>query len=584
MKLLFYLEPHPIRKTYDSFVWVGESIAKMLEDEYIHKRFNKSKNLADVRILLSEHYRDLVTEYDKIRPAFIELTSQENKALANYYGEWNQAALDIWCDLMKGEGAVSEYYIDILYRIKKEVFDFDVIVSWSTNGAVKKFAEREGLYTVFMELGCTRAPFFESIYFDPLGTNGGAITRKLAIDLLANSEKSFNICELPFTLVGGQALDGRLNPLIGNHADAIYKDINKNILIPMQLDDDSNVLMYSKYHSVLQFLQDVIPPLVAAGYHCFVKSHPQAVTRKMAAQGHELCRAYCAGYKGQVYWLDCIANNTDYLALIHKMKAVVTINSSVGFEAMLLEKIVIILGESPFNLNGLPDLSAFINNKIDLENYKKQCAGIVNGLVHHYLAPKEWAFEYDYFIERILFATRLYDAYLSMEPNEFTHFFMQEKNNMQNFFLLKRADLSFAFRPDPAMDTQLAIQTCLSAVKKLKTLKKIKKLYLKIVFWYHQRSIKFNEKMSSKLLEEMSISRVCIDEDYYFKTYPDVKYSRYPAYLHYALYGWKEHRNPSKWFDTGFYLECNQDVKEKNINPLVHYIKYGEVEGRTINE
>lgn len=153
---------------------------------------------------------------------------------------------------------------------------------------------------------------------------------------------------------------------------------------------------------------------------------------------------------------------------------------------------------------------------------------------------------------------------------------------MQNYFLLERANHRLAFRPDPEMDTQLSIQACLRAVKQLKTLRKIKKLGLKFAFWYHQRSIKFNETASSKLLDEISISRVCIDEDYYFTTYPDVKYSSYPAYLHFALHGWKEHRNPNKWFDTSFYLECNQDVKEKNINPLVHYIKYGKAEGRTI--
>ena len=38
--------------------------------------------------------------------------------------------------------------------------------------------------------------------------------------------------------------------------------------------------------------------------------------------------------------------------------------------------------------------------------------------------------------------------------------------------------------------------------------------------------------------------------------------------------------NPSKYFDTVWYLEENLDVKEKNVNPFVHYIEYGKDEGR----
>ncbi len=70
------------------------------------------------------------------------------------------------------------------------------------------------------------------------------------------------------------------------------------------------------------------------------------------------------------------------------------------------------------------------------------------------------------------------------------------------------------------------------------------------------------------------------DEEYYLRTYPDVRQADIDPLKHFVNYGWKEGRNPSKEFDTSFYLSNYSDVKEAKINPLVHYIKWGKKEGR----
>lgn len=67
---------------------------------------------------------------------------------------------------------------------------------------------------------------------------------------------------------------------------------------------------------------------------------------------------------------------------------------------------------------------------------------------------------------------------------------------------------------------------------------------------------------------------------YYYEQYPDVRTSKYPAIVHFIGKGWKEGRNPSRYFDTSFYLQSNSDVKNAGINPLVHYIRHGKREGR----
>ncbi len=71
-----------------------------------------------------------------------------------------------------------------------------------------------------------------------------------------------------------------------------------------------------------------------------------------------------------------------------------------------------------------------------------------------------------------------------------------------------------------------------------------------------------------------------VDPDYYRDTYGDVYAGDVDPVVHYARYGWKLRRNPSRLFDTGFYLDSNPDVARAEVNPLWHYVVTGRDEGR----
>lgn len=80
------------------------------------------------------------------------------------------------------------------------------------------------------------------------------------------------------------------------------------------------------------------------------------------------------------------------------------------------------------------------------------------------------------------------------------------------------------------------------------------------------------------------------DVEYYLNKYPDVKESDIDPIMHYVTIGAKKMYNPSKDFDTFFYLNDNKDllkyakkVSMDNFNPLVHYIQYGKREKRKTN-
>src|SRR5215472_17497547 len=88
------------------------------------------------------------------------------------------------------------------------------------------------------------------------------------------------------------------------------------------------------------------------------------------------------------------------------------------------------------------------------------------------------------------------------------------------------------------------------------------------------RSLVRNEPLSKDL-------NLLLDCDYYRATNPDVAGSRWPARLHYFLFGGFEGRNPHRLFDTKHYLSSSSDVRASGVNPLLHYILFGATEGRS---
>lgn len=71
-----------------------------------------------------------------------------------------------------------------------------------------------------------------------------------------------------------------------------------------------------------------------------------------------------------------------------------------------------------------------------------------------------------------------------------------------------------------------------------------------------------------------------VDDLFYNATFDDVYRARVDADDHYAIYGWREGRDPNSYFDTSEYLRIYTDVAAAGIDPLEHYHVYGWKEGR----
>ena len=436
MKILFYVEPHPIRESHTNHFWIVSEFLDMLEDEFVNKKHHQENS--QVRLVVSRGLHSMI-KAQKMQGVYerflIGLTADENNHINEMYDAiWDQNSINLWQNLMEGQGEVSEFYEKILNRIHKTVFDFDVIVYWGTNGAVRNFSKANNIPAIAMELGCARKPFFNSMYFDFLGVNGAAYTNEIDLNNVKDVYdfqviKSF----LPFTLKYGKGRDALCNPIASKYSNEIYKNIGKNILIPLQLADDANILQFSKYNSMYEFLNEIIPPLVDDGFCCFVKPHPGNVYRQYNKLDHEKCKIMCEEYSS-VFWLDDIDNEHDYPSLLMKMDAIVTINSSVGFEAMLLGKVVVPLGKSPYNLSSeLPTLEQLIANTIDIQLYKDRIQKIIKLLLFHYLYFKERGFSFVEFSSAIKFNMKLWKLY-NTDKEKFEKYILNyESNTLEDY-------------------------------------------------------------------------------------------------------------------------------------------------------
>lgn len=409
MNILFYLEPHPIRERSESFNWIGRAVIKMIEDHFFAGRTQS----AEIKILASREARKKLLEEFPGCKCLLKLRPDDEEFINDWNAPWNNNSITIWRQIMRGEGKISARYQAILEHIKYSVFDFQYLVYWGSNGAVQTFAKEHRVVPIAMEQGVTRTPFIESICMDPLGVNGNSFPPLSQLDKISPLPLPIlQRCALA-DITDDQKFDALYRPLSTKHAEVIMAGIGRNILIPLQLDDDANILEHSDVNNMLDFLNQVVPPLAKAGYRCLVKPHPGASLRAYNAKRHDACRAFVLQQR-KAFWIDGIDNRVDYLSLIAKSEAVVVVNSSLGFEAMLMGCPVVPFGKAPYVFANAPlNFSDILARTIDRKAWKVHAEKVGTLLLFHYLIPKNKAFNYSFFCTTVARCERIYNAFIS---------------------------------------------------------------------------------------------------------------------------------------------------------------------------
>ena len=215
---------------------------------------------------------------------------------------------------------------------------------------------------IHTEIGPTRKPqYLQTAYWDLSGVNGNT-----------EAVKRFTAAkdELKDTILSKRELRALFmdkDDFIA--AESIPCNTEYEIGVAGQVDDDSNIIAYSNGFNNLEVLK-------YANFHfgksnVLFRSHPGA----------------------QTYFSSILDRSSSPIHFFKRINKLITINSSMAFEASLWEKPVMVLGDSPFQL--LSD--DIVNNKCAADKHIEE----LNFLALNYIIPYELIFDYDYYMWRL---------------------------------------------------------------------------------------------------------------------------------------------------------------------------------------
>lgn len=385
--ILIWVEPHPIRNLFDAFTRSVVFLADALQAGFGGR--------VNVRLSASEMAKGpILALRPSLERAIVDLTDAENAAVRANFTEWQDEAIADWLAIVRGErrsAALYDLYDGILERILA-AHEVDLILIWSDNGLVRNVAARHGIPVLSGELGPTRTAFGETFYIDPVGTNGLAAIRDFPMALVADEPV------LPPQTWPAMARAS----VSGNHASDVpgvleleryggkpeVRPAGPYAFVPLQLADDLNTLLHSPFRSPLAFLQHVVPLCRAAGLEVVVKGHPGVAggqrPQNLVAEHEAL--VYAAGVEG-VHILPRGTPADVTMPLVGNAAIVLTINSSMGFEAVLLGRAVATFGDAAFDVGGRlkRDLDAPAAEQLAPLDFSREAAL----LWRHYLHPHD---------------------------------------------------------------------------------------------------------------------------------------------------------------------------------------------------
>ncbi len=404
MRILIYIEPHPIRDTMSGYKSVAYLFARML------KGTGRTSDDCELRIYSNtDTLNAALSKFSGLQNYCLMPTEAEQAFFEESLYPWLNDGIQHWVDLANGRGIGDKYY-DLLGNIHSR-FPFDIIVHWGANGAVSRFCNDNGLGRVAMELGCTRNPYRSTIVFDPNGANGGASPALVDISDIDNAIGGRGT-SAELDLISYSDLQGRsVSERRFDYIPALDEQIlgmaagRKIAFLPLQLHDDANLLLYSDFSSSSEVVERILPQLSDAGYFCFVKPHPGILRRpggraelhRIQQAVHSISMAFCLDQNAEV------SSNTRIFEL---SDLIVTVNSSVGFEATLHDKPVCVLGQAIYKpANLFPEMSDVVSGRIGDEDYIRAYRQRIGKLraffLDAYLVNQEIAFSLDSFTERV---------------------------------------------------------------------------------------------------------------------------------------------------------------------------------------
>ncbi|MBD3587641.1 hypothetical protein HHX48_18035 [Salinimonas sp. HHU 13199] len=186
---------------------------------------------------------------------------------------------------------------------------------------------------------------------------------------------------LPCELVTRKAVREKAAGLGAEHLPERY------IFVPFQVETDSQIISNSPWiknmSQLYSHLSNVIEQVDDADLHIVIKEHPSEPTR------HD--------HLHQKNTRIVFANHCNTQELIERAHAVMTINSTVGIESLMLGKPVIVLGDACYDIDGVTHkvqseqaMLKALNTLEHLYSNPEVKGGFLHFLHDHYVIPTTW--------------------------------------------------------------------------------------------------------------------------------------------------------------------------------------------------
>lgn len=546
MRILLYVEPQPIRDTLVHFDDVARRFVPLLSGTSGHdiRMFANAATFATLKTELQPHGQKLVPT-----------TKREEEYLNDCLRQpWATDGLPAWLELMAGKGEAAERQLQMLRRIWN-VFPFEIIVHWGENGAVTRFLDERPVTRVAMELGCTRPPFLDSLVMDPFGTNGSAILPRLGMEdirevvdnrPMSRHEALFGFSKdisTPGYAMQFGALPGAMNAHLTNR---------KLAFLPLQLFDDANLARFSPYDTLTDVVLDVVPRLSNAGYLTIIKPHPASRHRKGSIYENAFARKALLAWSDSILWCDedtQVAN----ARLFSLADLVVTVNSSVGFEALYYDKLVVVLGDAVYKPRGMfPSLEDVLSGGFDRDAYLDSVGLLRRFMLGGYLQQQTIRQDAPDFCQRLALIHHAWQN-SAADPARFAHDFWRACAPAQ--IALARSSMLWG-NSQPGVNefgtAQVPAKAAAGAEKSpdpasaggynlpVSSINRIK------AYWLAEKTAEWIEEQRATDAgreKVVTIGRM-VDPDYYLAINPDVRAAGLDPVRHYAASGLAEGRSP----------------------------------------
>ena len=268
----------------------------------------------------------------------------------------------VWSYLIQHEYEPLKNFIKTQLDELKKKSSIEAIVLCCNSPSVKAAAHELGIPVIHTEIGPTRKPqYLQTAYWDLSGVNG----HTEAAERFYKAEHELKNSLLSKRELRALLMDEKFFQEVDRMQDAPEYETG----VAGQVDDDSNIIAYSNGFNNLELLK-------FADFHfgkdnVLYRNHPGA----------------------QTCFTSTLDRSKSPAVFFKRIKKLLTINSSMALEASLMEKPVMVLGDSPFKL--------LSDDVINCKNEKDGHIDELNFLCLNYIIPYELIFDRNYYNWRL---------------------------------------------------------------------------------------------------------------------------------------------------------------------------------------